>query len=290
MVRILYRGDYREIAAYLDSHPHESDVAVASTLMGPWDRVALDVDTQGDDAHVRLFDPRRALVWTGDGGPTSVILTFWPPAAPEIDDILQVHTISSERLSAELQRHEVAPLGTEKLGLSQTCLVGHRDRAPDQERHIFGNGLELTEVCRLNQAPAGSDSDVTLLTVWAVPTALDLPAMPLIANPPPPGVYAGPRLVVFAHLLASDPLGDEIDASGEMLAADDGLWVDPLTLRPGDRFIQIHRFSVDEESAAEYSWVRLGLYDPMAEERWAVLDAEGRPTEDGVVVRLQDLQ
>ena len=63
---------------------------------------------------------------------------------------------------------------------------------------------------------------------WRVADRLILPPKPLISNPPPPGVYSGPRLLAFAQLW------DEAD---RFLAGDDGLWVDPYTLQPGDIFV-----------------------------------------------------
>jgi hypothetical protein len=80
--------------------------------------------------------------------------------------------------------------------------------------------------------------------------------MPLISNPPPPDVYAGPRLLVFAHL---------VDGAGALLAGDDGLWIDPLTVRAGDVFLQRHRLVAPDGSAP--AAVLFGLYDPMTGER-----------------------
>lgn len=87
--------------------------------------------------------------------------------------------------------------------------------------------------------------------------------MPLISNPPPPGVYAGPRLLVFAQL---------VDAAGAFLVGDDGLWVDPATLYTNDLFVQRHYLipPLDETAAV----VRFGLYDPLSGER--VLTVDGR--------------
>jgi hypothetical protein len=98
-----------------------------------------------------------------------------------------------------------------------------------------------------------------------------------VANPPPPGVYSGPRLKVFAHLLTAD---------GEQLTGDDGLWVDPLTLQPGDYFLQAHRFVLPAGAPAGPYGVRLGLYDPKPGEemRWDVLDDAGEPVADHILV------
>ncbi len=283
MVRILYRADYREIAGYLDSRPALEDVAVGSPLMGPWDRLALTVDTRREDVDIRLFDPRRALVWTADDDLTTAILTLWPDPAPEIEEALDHHHVSSESLLRYLKRHELSPVGSGPAVLGDLCRLGGGDAAVEHGPHRFGNGLELTGWCWL--ASNGSvESEMVLLTLWVVAGRLDLPPMPPIANPPPPGTYAGPRLAAFAHLEASDPADGETQGQGEAVVADDGFWVDPLTLRSGDRFIQIHRFGIGEEVVAPSSRVKLGLYDPKTGERWPVVDSEGTPTSDHVVI------
>ena len=283
MVRILYRADYRDIAGYLDSRPELEDVAVGSSLMGPWDRLALTVDTGREDVDIRLFDPRRALVWTADGDLNTVILTLWPDPAPEIEAALDLLHVSAENLLKDLKRHEVHPVGSGPEALSDLCRLGGGDGNVEQGPHRFGNGLELTGSCWLD--PIGSaGSEIVLLTMWVVAGPLHLPPMPLIANPPPPRTYAGPRLAAFAHLEASGPADGETQGQGKAVVADDGFWVDPLTLRSGDRFIQIHRFNIGEEVPLQSSRVKLGLYDPKTGERWPVLDSEGGPTSEHVVI------
>jgi hypothetical protein len=98
---------------------------------------------------------------------------------------------------------------------------------------------------------------------WQVAEPFLLPDIPLISNPPPPGVYAGPRLAVFAQLQ---------DGQGKFLVGDDGLWVDPLTLQPGDRFLQQHR--LDAPDGQQGVSVVFGLYDPMSGER--ILTEDGQ--------------
>jgi 4-amino-4-deoxy-L-arabinose transferase-like glycosyltransferase len=248
MVRVLYRADYRETARYLDDHPEIADVAISSTLLGPWDRLALEVDVRREDVGVRLFDPGRALVWSGGNEPSTVLLTTWPPPAAPIDDFLK----SPEAISSHLTRYTLPSISNLRSPISTTI--------------HFANGLELIEARWMGKTD--------LLTLWRVAEPLDLPPVPIVANPPPPGVYSGPRLKVFAHLLVAD---------GTQMAGDDGLWVDPLTLRPGDHFLQVHRFAASGEGP--YT-VRLGLYDPKpgAEMRWEVLDGAGQPVADHVLV------
>jgi len=107
MVRVLYRADYREAAHYLDAHPEVTDLAISSTLLGPWDRMALDVDTRRDDVAVRLFDPDRALVWSAKDDPSIVLLPSWPYPAPPIDGFLEMGGDSLEIISPHLTLYTI---------------------------------------------------------------------------------------------------------------------------------------------------------------------------------------
>ncbi|MGC9335459.1 MAG: hypothetical protein ACP5JJ_15010, partial [Anaerolineae bacterium] len=284
MVRVLYRADYRATSEYLNAHPHVKDVAVASTLLGPWDRLALDVDTRQEDIDVRLFDPGRSLLWTAGGQRSAVILTAWPPASPIISETLHLHATLAESLPSDLTFYGVSPLGDFQRGTEDRQLLPLRNESREQRWHQFGNGLALTHAYWFDPDALTSGREAELITVWVLTRPIDLPSVPIVANPPPPGTYAGPRLAVFAHLLASDVQAEGSNRERSMLAVDDGLWVDPLTLERGDRFIQIHRFLVLDHLAVESYAVELGLYDPMTGERWTVLDAEGKPTADHVLI------
>jgi 4-amino-4-deoxy-L-arabinose transferase-like glycosyltransferase len=285
MVRVLYRADYRDIAGHLDARPELAESAVSSTLLGPWDRLALDVDTQYDDADVRLFDPGRALVWTADQEPSSVLLTPWPEAGSTIGEVLKSHSILTETLSPRLRRYEVSPLNAADPSPGQPCYRGTRDEDPYRGRYRFDNGLELTGACWVGERVISSGGEVTLITTWAVVEPLDLPPAPIVANPPPPGVRTGPRLSVFAHIMDSANQTDEPGQADSLVAADDGLWVDPLTLEPGDRFMQVHRFDLGEDEASGSYVIALGLYDPMTGERRVLLDSAGRQAADRVIIR-----
>jgi hypothetical protein len=98
---------------------------------------------------------------------------------------------------------------------------------------------------------------------WSLAEELDLPPITLISNPPPPGIYSGPRLVVFAQLQ---------DAAGNFLVGDDGFWVDPQTLQVGDRFIQQHHLAGAED--LDGVTVVFGLYDPLDGERILTTDGD----------------
>jgi 4-amino-4-deoxy-L-arabinose transferase-like glycosyltransferase len=253
MVRVLYRADHREVSNYLNEHPEVADVAVGSALMGPWDRVALEVDFEGEGVVPRLFNPERTLLWTAENGLTPVLMPSWPNPAPPIADFLE----EGEAVSPHLTRYALsAPSDSPSL-------------APKTR---FANGFVLTGARWLNEHRPAPGREATLLTTWRVAAPLDVPAMPIVAQPPPPKTYTGPRLSVFAHV---------VDGSGRVQARDDGLWVDPLTLRSGDRFVQLHRFVVPADASEGSYSLQLGLYDPKTNVRWPV---EGDSPGDLVVI------
>jgi hypothetical protein len=187
------------VKQHLNTHLETEDVAVSSNLLGPWDRLALDLDIERNDVRARLFDPERAMVWTGDEGLTDVVLASWLSSAPPISDLLTGNP--PEPLSPDLALYTLPPIAGLQTPVSDPLAY-------------FANGLELTEA-RWSEEPALGQEGV-LLTFWRVAEPLELIPRPVVANPPPPGVYSGPRLAVFTHLLAED---------GAHIAGDDGLWV-----------------------------------------------------------------
>ena len=246
MVRLLYRADQREAADYLSAHPEITDVAIGSGLMGPWDRLALKVDVDREDVAFRLFNPERSLVWAAGTNPSIVLLPSWPDPARTIEALLG----PGSNVFSHLALHTPPTLPDDRSMVAETR---------------FENGLVLAQVRWLGEGPVlGREAD--LLTVWYVSEPLELSPMPIIAQPPPPETYTGSRLSVSCQLL---------DADGRPLDDDDGLWVDPLTLRPGDSFVQIHRFAVPYDSASQPHTLALGLYDPKTNERWHTEDLDG---------------
>lgn len=226
LVRFLYRADYADIANYLDEHSELTDFGITSLLAGPWDKVALaiNVDTA---VRPRWYNPERVLLvqppfsFYGFPKASSSFAEIYPPGDVRI--------------------------GSYRLGTIQPILnMG--------EATCFQNGL-----CVLS-AVYNPDSQ-QLSFIWQLRRALILPPIPLISNPPPPGVYAGLRLAVFAQVLTAD---------GQFLTGDDGLWIDPTTLQEGDIFIQQHNLPVPTDGQT----MAFGLYDPMTNER--ILTEDGR--------------
>ena len=237
MVRYLYRADVQDVADFVlrdPAAPWPADFGITGLLAGPWDRVALDLALGGrDDVRPRWFDPRRALLLWPD-----VSFAGYPglesPYAAAFEPLPQ-----DGLLPGDYTLGRVAPPVTPTLD-GQVWL----NEAPV----CFANGLCWTAAAYA----AGGWLEVQ----WRVEGALDLPPLPLISNPPPPGVYAGPRLYVFAQLVGPD---------GAFLVGDDGLWVDPLTLRGGDAFLQRHALPAPD--GATVAAVLFGLYDPLTGER-----------------------
>lgn len=243
MVRFLYRADIQDVADYVNKSPELTDFGVSGLLAGPWDRMALQINLHnGDQVRPRWFNVERALL-------LSPPLSFvgFPDTAESYKPLV----------------NPVVPqvtAGYYLLAQTEAQLLAERG----DERICFANGL-----CWLT---AVYDPTTNRLELgWQVAETLQLPPMPLISNPPPPGVYAGPRLHVFAQLL---------DGAGNFLVGDDGLWVDPVTLRPGDTFLQQHWFELTAGSGAETPALSsaevavFGLYDPMTGER--ILTTDGR--------------
>lgn len=223
-VRLLYRADIADVAAYAQAH-QLTDFGVSSLLPGPWDRQAMLIylAEQGYEARPRWYNSERVLLLR-----PSHHFFGYPVTLPIL----------------EKERYTTLD---ENIGGYQWGEVTMPPLVNEQPVACFVNGLCLHQA---HFEPATGQLDL----IWWVARPLDLPEMPLISNPPPPSVYAGPRLSVFAHLLNKDE---------QIITGDDGLWVDVLTLYPDDLFWQRHYLPPTAAPTA----VRVGLYDPMTGER-----------------------
>ncbi|MEW5987955.1 MAG: glycosyltransferase family 39 protein [Chloroflexota bacterium] len=254
MVRFLYRGAIHDLAGYLNERPELTDFAVSSLLAGPWDKVAFQVDlaeSRRSDVRPRWFNPQRVMMLELSGRP-AVSFTGYPYIEGAYDDChaaVPGASVPGEYDLATITESSACPVPP------ATCHLPPATCYRPSEPVCFRNGLCLVAAV---YDLAGGYLDVT----WRVERPLALPPTPLISSPPPPGVYAGPRLHAFAQLL---------DAAGLFLVGDDGLWVDPAALYPGDVFSQRHYLA--EPAAGRAAIVGLGLYDPFTGERV--------PTEDG---------
>ena len=224
LVRFLYHADMRAVADYAAAE-NLSAFGVGSLLVEPWDRQALTIELanalpDSRSAAPRWYNPQRAIF---------LRLADQPP-------LLFHSQLPGEEADAQLYRD---------IGGAGAFAVAEVDGDPPPAGTplaCFDNGLCLLEAT-WREAPA-------LSLTWRAERLLTLPPIPLASKPPAPGVYAGPRLLVFAQLLAPD---------GTFLAGDDGLWVDPQTLQAGDVFRQTHRLPPQAGAAS----LSVGLYDPL---------------------------
>ncbi len=231
MVRFLYHADMRDVALYVNENPELQDFGVSWLLAGPWARLALALDLEEPTAvSPRWYHPERAIILQ-----PALSFAGYPNVTAVYADML-------------------VPTGEQAGGYTLSRVQG----APEAtgEEVCFANGL-----CW--QTAVYDAATHALDLTWRVSGGPDLPPFTLISNPPPPGVYNGPRLAVFAQLW---------DANGRFLTGDDGLWVDPYTLRPGDRFMQRHWLLPPQDS--QPATIAIGLYDPMTGAR--ILTQDGR--------------
>jgi len=83
-------------------------------------------------------------------------------------------------------------------------------------------------------------------------------------------------LALFVHLL---------DAAGNIVAQDDGLGYPPHTWQPGDRFLQLARLPLPPDLPPGDYTLQFGFYDRATGARWPVLNAEGQPAGDRLLLR-----
>lgn len=109
----------------------------------------------------------------------------------------------------------------------------------------------------LAPGPARPGEDLALLTTWETGEARFL------------------SLALFVHLL---------DATGAIVAQDDGLGYPPHTWQPGDRFAQLARLPLPSDLPPGDYTLQFGLYDRADGRRWPVLDPGGAPIADRLLL------
>ena len=241
MVRFLYRADIHDVANYLNENPTLIDFGVTGLLAGPWDKLALtaDLDTP-TSVYPRWYNPQRAL------------LLHPPHSFSGYPDVESPYLAAYQPLAEVAGGYELSEVAASLVEAEGVCFV---------------NGL-----CW--QTAVYDPITQRLELSWRVGAPLQLPDIPLISNPPPPGVYSGSRLRVFGQLH---------DANQNFLAGDDGLWVDPTTLQVDDIFLQQHWLALPDAALAETAVI--GLYDPKTGAR--ILTEDGR---DLIRLSLKDIQ
>jgi len=255
MVQFLYRADYRQVTRDLDEHPDISDAAVGTMLFGQWDKVAVETDIHRQDTALRWINPDRALISNASGQLVHYIQDESKPVSliQEILDAAQIVDAPNglQGYLVTLPEPGESAITFDSDGRDLSNLVFNRSLV-----------LEAIEQHRLN------NRELWITTWWHIVDTPPLPPEKLY--PPPPDVYGGPRLRVFMHLLKD----------GHYDTGDDGLWVDPYSLRTDDHLFQVHFFEVSETPYQELS-LGIGLYDPQTGERWKTADGS-----DQIIIHL----
>jgi hypothetical protein len=66
--------------------------------------------------------------------------------------------------------------------------------------------------------------------------------------------------------------------------------VDPLTLQPGDRFVQAHHFTLPSDAPVGPYTVGLGLYDPVTNDQWPILGSDGQPSSGRFLILADEIE
>lgn len=167
MTRFLYRADIQDVADYLNKQPTVTEFGMTGLLAGPWDALALTIDT--DHAiRPRWYNPERVLLLEPNvsfyGYPD---VPLWQAGAYQPQEAVGGYTFGTVVWND-------APLAEEVCFVNGLCVTGVDYLAPFLTLHIRANDQ------------------------W------EPLVQPLISNPPPPNVYNGPRLHLFTQLLDQD--------------------------------------------------------------------------------------
>lgn len=227
-VRALYRADLHEAATELRATPRAGPWALASRNLHQADVTALQLELQlTSDALPRLFNPERAWLFPNT--------------------------------NATALLRESAPMG-EAFGersfegayaIRSTLYSSRGYHSAAQVSATFSNGWSCLGYT-LAGYPSAQQPQLTLY--WRIGQDFIPPAprpIERLSGTPIP-------LRIFSHVLNPD---------GTLLTGDDRLDVDPATLRPGDDFLQVVRFTLPADLPPGDYPVEIGLYNPVSGER-----------------------
>ncbi|MEM7802084.1 MAG: hypothetical protein AAF633_23020, partial [Chloroflexota bacterium] len=181
--RFLYRADLRELAAFAQDEGIE-EIAIGGLLAGPWDKLAFEsyASQLNYDVAARWYDPARVLFLN-----PSETFVGYPRTLKPFDDQFYNFDLANQT-SGRPGEYDRAEINTE-------LLTAQIAAAPET---CFENNLCLRPLIQQGE-------DQILLDLYMrVDGTLKLAPFALISNPPPPDVYAGPRLLVFAQLLDAE--------------------------------------------------------------------------------------
>ena len=245
--RAAYFHNLAAITAFLDEGEYSGTVALSSPFPDlPLDPLVADLRLQRNDLTLRWFDGRRALLLP-DAERALLVL----PSSTPLDPLLASWVDLGSATRVVVHPEDVDPYFDllvwepgESWEAATAALDGGEITAerPPSLPADFGGGVELVGygVTPTVAIPGGTTA---LVTAWRVrdPAAL---------GPPPPHDY-GIGAAIFAHLL---------NPQGEVVAQEDRLDVPAWNWQPGDRFLQIHRFTLPPDLPPGRYELEIGLY------------------------------
>jgi hypothetical protein len=291
-VRVAYHHALVEQAHYLDAQAEGGAVALSSIYPGRFhDPYTMEVTLRRDDLSMRWFDGRNSLLFPAEGQSRVVIPTIAP-----LDEVLlpmfvpQATLVHTERFRPDdLVTHfdvyrfdaddALADLMPTVRGNpvfwspSDAFPVAHPQSTyePLSLPINVGGVVDLVgyEVLEPTVEPGG---EVVLLTVWRVRDAgPGLGATHAVAR-------AGHRiseLVAFTHVL---------DPDGSVVGQRDRLDVPSWHWRPGDAFVQLHRFPIEADLAPGHYSLEVGFYTREGSKRLPVIVGDAA-VDDRVLLR-----
>jgi hypothetical protein len=252
-VRVAYHHALVEQARYLDADPENGTVALSSIYPGRFhDAYTMEIALRRDDLSLRWFDGRFALIFPSDDE-SRVIIPSIAPLDEMLASTFEAHAsllytgrCRSEDLithfdvyrfdSVEALRHLLQTAGASPVYWSRSSGFPAGDPwstyQPLDLPVRVGDVVDLVGYdLRTPAIPAGGQ--IELLTVWRVRDTFTSEA------------------VAFTHLISHQ---------GRVVAQVDRLDVPSWHWRPGDAFVQLHRFPVDADILPGLYSLEVGLY------------------------------
>jgi hypothetical protein len=277
-VRVAYHHALVEEAHYLDAQAVGGTVALSSIYPGRFhDPYTMEVTLHREDLSLRWFDGRHALVFPAEGQIRVII-----PAIAPLDEVLtplfmpHASLLHTERFRPDdlITRFDVyrflgddalaALLPTVRDGVpvfwsSSDAFPATRPRTTYESLDLPVNLGEVVDLLGydLLTTTVEPGGEVVLLTAWRVRDAdLATEARQMVGEP------LTPELVAFTHALAPD---------GSIVGQRDRLDVPSWHWRPGDVFVQLHRFAMASDiSPGPYS-LEVGFYTREGSRRLPVI-------------------
>lgn len=266
-VRAHYHMDLVAIAAYLDAHTDGGPAAISGLFPGQFHDprvVAAEMDRADDSA--RWFDARGGLVLPAEPG--RLFLSALTPVDPALEPLLIAHATPLERI--ELRPDDTAPWvdvmrwdGPGAVAGLLPTMGGQPVWWSPADSFPTSGTTELLQPLAL-PVPVGEG---LVLAGYDLPTPRVAPGgtVELVALWTVVGFQPG-DVVLFTHML---------DPAGQVVGQADRLDVPSWDWRPGDSFLQVHRFSVPADLPPGAYPLEVGAY--LRQDPSACLPVEGAP-------------